>query len=255
MRERLRIRIRGAVQGVGFRPFVFRTATELHLTGFVQNDTAGVVVEAEGTRPALEELLARLAREAPPRAVLQAVTHSWIDPTGDATFEIRLSDVEGERTARRAARHRHLPGVPRGGARPGRPAVPLSLHELHELRSALHHPPRPALRPAQHHDGGLRPCAPRCQAEYDDPGDRRFHAQPNACPACGPQPRALGSGRGHARDGETTRSAAPPRPIGAGRIVAAEGARRLPPDGGRAQRGGRRAAAGPQAPPRRSPSP
>jgi hydrogenase maturation protein HypF len=185
VRERLKVRIRGAVQGVGFRPFVFRTASELRLTGFVQNDTSGLIVEAEGPRAALEELLARLSRDAPPRAILQAVTHAWIEAEGDCEFEIRLSEAEGERTAV------VLPEIATCAACLAEVLDPNNRRYRYPFANCTDCGPRFTIVQSLPYDrphttmSGFVQCA-RCQAEYDDPRNRRFHAQPNACPACGP---------------------------------------------------------------------
>ena len=77
---RLKLAIRGAVQGVGFRPFVFRLATELGLTGWVNNSPQGVFIEIEGARNALERFLLRLEREKPPRSFIQSLEASWLTP-------------------------------------------------------------------------------------------------------------------------------------------------------------------------------
>ena len=111
----------------------------------------------------------------------------WLAPAGFTRFEIRHSDDAGPQDRARPARHRHLPRLPGRGARPGRPPPSLPVHQLHQLRPALHASSRRCPT-----TGPTPPCAafalcPACQAEYDDPLDRRFHAQPNACPVCGPQ--------------------------------------------------------------------
>jgi len=96
---RLRIVVRGAVQGVGFRPFIFRLATDAGLKGWVNNSAQGVFIEAEGPRSALESFLLRLEAEKPPRSAIQSLEASWLDPVGYAGFEIRPSDTGGAKTA------------------------------------------------------------------------------------------------------------------------------------------------------------
>src|ERR1051325_38919 len=98
-RRRARIHIRGAVQGVGFRPFVFRLAGELQLSGWVSNSVEGVLIEGEGSESQLGEFLARLEREAPPLALIQNVRHSFLDPVPYDRFEIRDSDRTGATSA------------------------------------------------------------------------------------------------------------------------------------------------------------
>ena len=95
----IRISIHGAVQGVGFRPFVFRLATELGLCGWVGNDNRGVTLEVQGEREALERLLRRLPLERPAASVITGLEHVWIAPMGASTFEIRASSADGFKTA------------------------------------------------------------------------------------------------------------------------------------------------------------
>ena len=95
---RLKIAVRGAVQGVGFRPFVFRLANELQLAGWVNNSSQGVFLEAEGPRPSIEKFLLRLESEKPPRSFIQSLETSWLDAAGLKTFEIRESEIGGGKT-------------------------------------------------------------------------------------------------------------------------------------------------------------
>src|SRR5512141_1599892 len=97
--ERLRVSLAGAVQGVGFRPFVYRLATELKLSGWVLNSSAGLMVEVEGPREQLDAFLERLERERPAAAVVLTREVSWLDPAGLAGFEIRESDGDVEKSA------------------------------------------------------------------------------------------------------------------------------------------------------------
>ncbi len=82
----MKLALRGAVQGVGFRPFVHRLATELALTGWVNNSPQGVFIEAESARPALEQFLRRLEAEKPPRSFIQSLETTWLDAVGFQTF-------------------------------------------------------------------------------------------------------------------------------------------------------------------------
>ena len=102
---RVRARVTGVVQGVGFRPYVFALATELGLAGYVLNDGEGVLLEVEG--PAVDAFLARLPAEAPPLAAIEAVTHEPIAERGEAEFSIRASRRRPPGRADRA-RHRDL---------------------------------------------------------------------------------------------------------------------------------------------------
>ncbi|NJK27823.1 MAG: acylphosphatase [Coleofasciculaceae cyanobacterium SM2_3_26] len=95
--DRLRLLVRGAVQGVGFRPFVYRLATELGLTGWANNSAWGVAIEVEGSRAGLMCFQERLQREKPPRSQIQSLEATWLEPLGYQRFEIRASE-KGDRT-------------------------------------------------------------------------------------------------------------------------------------------------------------
>jgi hydrogenase maturation protein HypF len=184
--NRLKITVRGAVQGVGFRPFIYRLATGASLAGWVNNSPQGVFIEIEGPRPALEAFLLRLEAERPPRSSIQSLEASWLDPVGYTDFTIRQSEVGGARTAL------VLPDIA---------TCPDCLAEIFDPRNRRHgYPftnctncgPRFSIIESLPYDRANTSMkrfimCPQCQAEYDNPLDRRFHAQPNACPACGPQ--------------------------------------------------------------------
>jgi len=99
LKQRVHGVIRGAVQGVGFRPFVYRLARELQLSGWVNNSSQGVFVEAEGDPAAIAAFLHRLRHEHPPRAFIQSFEYTVLDPTDASGFVIRPSDPSGEKTA------------------------------------------------------------------------------------------------------------------------------------------------------------
>jgi len=183
---RLKLAVRGAVQGVGFRPFVHRLAAELGLGGWVQNSSQGVMIEVEGTRGRLEQFRLRLETEKPPRSFIQSLEASWLDATGHAKFEIRPSATGGGRTAL------VLPDIA---------TCPDCLHEILDPKNRRHgYPftnctncgPRFSIIEGLPYDRAntsmkaFTMCS-ACRAEYGDPRDRRFHAQPNACPVCGPK--------------------------------------------------------------------
>ncbi|MCX6911563.1 MAG: Sua5/YciO/YrdC/YwlC family protein, partial [Verrucomicrobia bacterium] len=184
--NRLKITVRGAVQGVGFRPFIYRLATGAGLAGWVNNSPQGVFIEVEGPRPALEAFLLRLEAERPPRSSIQSLEASWLDPVGYTSFTIRASDADGARTAL------VLPDIA---------TCPDCLAEILDPHNRRHgYPftnctncgPRFSIIESLPYDRANTSMkrfimCPQCQAEYDNPLDRRFHAQPNACPACGPQ--------------------------------------------------------------------
>ena len=96
---RLRVKIRGAVQGVGFRPFVYRLARELGLKGWVNNSPTGVFVEVEGASDSLRQFLLRIPDEKPPRSSIHSLESSALDPVGYCDFEIKESDENGEKVA------------------------------------------------------------------------------------------------------------------------------------------------------------
>jgi hydrogenase maturation protein HypF len=93
---RLKLQIAGLVQGVGFRPFIYRLAQELGLKGYILNDTSGVLVEAEGEKHKLDELLIRIDREKPPVSRIFSLQHAYLEDTGFSIFEIRESNKHGD---------------------------------------------------------------------------------------------------------------------------------------------------------------
>jgi hydrogenase maturation protein HypF len=184
--KRLRVEIHGAVQGVGFRPFVYRLATELDLTGWVINDTQGVFIEAEGPDEVLEAFLGRLRAEKPPRAIVQSVDAEWLERAGYDQFEIRHSDNRGAKTVL------VLPDVATCPECLAEVLDPDDRRYRYPFTNCTNCGPRFSIIQALPYD---RPnttmrrfvMCPDCQAEYENPRDRRFHAQPNACPMCGPK--------------------------------------------------------------------
>ncbi|NJR62244.1 MAG: carbamoyltransferase HypF [Cyanobacteria bacterium CRU_2_1] len=181
---RLHIAIQGAVQGVGFRPFIYRLATELGLVGWVNNSAQGVLVEVEGMRSQLDIFLHRIDQEKPTRSSIQSLESSFLKPVGYFTFEIRAS-VTGEKTAI------VLPDIA---------TCSDCLNEIFDsgnrryrypFTNCTNCGPRFSIIEALPYD---RPnttmqrfgMCKHCQTEYENPSDRRFHAQPNACPQCGP---------------------------------------------------------------------
>ena len=182
---RRQIHIRGIVQGVGFRPFVFNLAQRLQLSGYVLNSSAGVVIEAEGSEAGLDQFVRALNQDAPPLAQIEDVAVTTLGPAGYTSFVIRESLDE-----------------------PGK-LVPVSpdvatcddcMHDFRTLTNRRHgYPftnctncgPRYTITRKIPYDRPLTTMAcfamcQRCLREYENPADRRFHAQPNACPDCGP---------------------------------------------------------------------
>ena len=184
--ERTKIILRGAVQGVGFRPFVYRLATELQLNGWVLNSAQGVFIEVEGERAVLERFVLALEKTKPPRAVIQSMEVSFLDALGYESFEIRESSDRGKKGVFIL------------------PDIATCVDCLREILDAndrrCRYPftnctncgPRFSIIESLPYDRcntsmkNFALCAP-CEREYHDPTNRRFHAQPTACPRCGPQ--------------------------------------------------------------------
>ncbi len=177
--------MRGAVQGVGFRPFVYRLARELGLTGWVTNSAAGVGIEAEATPPRLETFVQRLEAERPPQSVLRTVDCEWLEPLGYDRFEIRSSEQDAAKTTLVLPDIATCPACLREILAPG------NRRFNYPFTNCTHCGPRFTIIERLPYDRANTSMkaftmCPECQSEYDDPGDRRFHAQPNACPRCGP---------------------------------------------------------------------
>jgi hydrogenase maturation protein HypF len=184
-KERLKVRILGAVQGVGFRPFVYRLATEMGLTGWVLNSAQGVSIEAEGVKARLDQFLLRIEKEKPPRSFIQSLEASFLDPVGYPAFAIRYSDGAGEKTTL------ILPDIAACPDCLREVFDPTNRRHLYPFTNCTNCGPRFTIIEALPYD---RPnttmrkfeMCRECREEYENPLDRRFHAQPNACPVCGP---------------------------------------------------------------------
>jgi len=188
-----RIEVRGIVQGVGFRPWVYRLAREKGLAGRVSNDSRGVTIDAFGPGSALEAFIGSLQASAPPAARIHELAWTPIPPEPAAEFVIVESREADERRV----------SIP-----PDLPTCDDCLSEIFDPQDRRYRYPftnctncgprftiargvpydRPATTMA-----AFRMCV-ECQREYDDPADRRFHAQPNACPRCGPVLTAVAPG-------------------------------------------------------------
>jgi len=221
MIQRVQITIRGAVQGVGFRPFVYRLAAEMGLPGWINNSSQGVFIEAEGSKPQLDSFLLRIEKEKPPRSFIQSLESSFRDPVGFSKFEIRHSDGAGVTTAL------VLPDIA---------ACPDCLSDLFDPSNRRHlYPftnctncgPRFTIIESLPYDRAnttmktFGMCG-ACREEYENPLDRRFHAQPNACPVCGPH-LELWDGTGHVQSRRHPALLEAAAAIRAGRIVAVKG--------------------------------
>jgi len=184
--ERLQVRMRGAVQGVGFRPFVYRLANDLGLTGWVRNSSDGLVIEVEGPRAELDRFLERLASERPAAALVLETRTARSAATGCRTFQILASDETVERTAsllpELATCRECLTEISDpSDRRYGYPFTNCTNcgPRFTIIEDIPYDRPRTTMR-------GFAMC-PECRGEYTDPANRRFHAQPNACPRCGPR--------------------------------------------------------------------
>ena len=179
------ISIRGVVQGVGFRPFVYRLAHEHGLTGWVLNHSGGVEIEVEGLRPALEAFIHDLVAQAPPLARIVAVEVRDAPPNGYTHFEIRHSVAE-------EGRYQLIsPDIATCSECVRELLDPADRRYRYPFTNCTNCGPRFTIIRDIPYDRRLTTMQPfsmcaECQREYDDPLDRRFHAQPNACPVCGP---------------------------------------------------------------------
>jgi hydrogenase maturation protein HypF len=218
---RLRLRVAGVVQGVGFRPFVHRLATGLGLAGHVGNDTEGVFVEVEGPGEVVGEFQARLVSEAPPLARIERVATESMAPSGRSGFSIVESTASG----------------------PVRTFVSPDIAVCDDCLAELFDP---GDRRARYPFVNCTNCGPRftitmrlpydrphttmagfalcvaCAAEYHDPADRRFHAQPVACAECGPR-LWLERGDGGVVEGTDAALAAAQAALARGEVVAVKG--------------------------------
>ncbi len=185
MIHRARYIVTGTVQGVGFRPFVYRAAAELSLAGFVQNSPDGVVIEAEGSREALREFKYRLAQSHPPLCRIHTIYEHGIPPLHETSFSIVQSTDAGYGTV---------------DITPDSATCSMCVSELFDPHNRRYlYPfinctdcgPRLTIVSDIPYDRknttmSCFPLCEECSEEYTNPADRRFHAEPNACPACGP---------------------------------------------------------------------
>ena len=226
-RSRLRIAVRGLVQGVGFRPFVHAAATALGLAGTVVNDSDGVLIEVEGDPAALDEFQRILLADPPPLAIVEQVTVTGSAPDGRTGFSI--GDSSGSGTGRTLA----SPDVATCAQCLADLTDPTNRRYRHPFVSCTNCGPRFTIITALPYDrvsttmAGF-PMCPACAEEYRDPADRRFHAQPIACPECGPRLEFLdGSGgagpTGPAVRGDDAAMTHTRRRLAAGDVLAVKG--------------------------------
>ncbi|WP_400769921.1 carbamoyltransferase HypF [Methylosinus sporium] len=185
---RLRLRVTGAVQGVGFRPFVHSLADRYALAGFVRNDSQGVLMEVEGAR--VDDFVAALRREPPPLARIDTLECETITPLRDAKFSIEPS-CDGK------TQTRITPDAAVCDDCLNDLFDPKSRFYLYPFVNCTHCGPRYTLTRRLPYDRAQTSMAPfamcdDCARDYADPTNRRFHAQPIACPKCGPRLAYLG---------------------------------------------------------------
>ena len=183
--SRRQIHVRGIVQGVGFRPFVYNLAQRLRLAGYVLNSSAGVLIEVEGSAAELDDFVRALNEDAPPLANIEDLDVAALEPAGYSSFVIRESVDEPGKL---------VPVSPDVGTcddcmRDFR--TPANRRYGYPFTNCTNCGPRYTITRKIPYDRPLTTMAcfamcPECLREYEDPANRRFHAQPNACPNCGP---------------------------------------------------------------------
>lgn len=195
----MEIRIRGRVQGVGFRPTVWRVARELRLNGVVFNDAEGVLVRAGGDEGAIAAFIARIENEPPPLARIDAIETARFDGALPSDFRICESaygDIRTEISPDAAVCEECAAEV----------ADPLERRFRYPFTNCTHCGPRLTIIAGLPYDRAQTamepfPLCDQCRAEYTDPGDRRFHAEAIACRTCGPQVRLIRLGDGEGTSG------------------------------------------------------
>jgi hydrogenase maturation protein HypF len=183
--ERRAFTVRGIVQGVGFRPFVYGLAARLRLGGSVKNQTGGVLIEVEGEAPALDRFGTELADRPPPLALIEHLSWERRPPRGESAFCIEPSAADG------ASPIFLSPDVATCPACLAEVFDPADRHHDYPFLNCTNCGPRLTVITGAPYDRARTtmagfPMCPACAAEYHDPVDRRFHAQPTACPSCGP---------------------------------------------------------------------
>ncbi|MDQ3303892.1 MAG: acylphosphatase, partial [Actinomycetota bacterium] len=188
--ERREVTVRGIVQGVGFRPFIYALARRHGLAGLVRNDAEGVRIEVEGPPEELDLFLRGIGEDAPPLAVVESVGWHPLAALGDRGFRIEESR-EGSR------RHALVsPDVATCDDCLAEVLDPADRRHRYPFTNCTNCGPRFTITRSVPYDRATTTMSafemcPECRREYDDPSNRRFHAQPNACPACGPRVRLL----------------------------------------------------------------
>lgn len=184
--QKLKVEVEGNVQGVGFRPFVYRIAKSLSLKGFVKNTTRGVLIEVEGEKKNLESFLKKLKEQKPPLASYHFLNFYFLDPEGFEKFEILKSDERGEIVSS------VLPDIAICNECLMEIFNKKDRRYLYAFTNCTNCGPRFSIIEKVPYDRKnttmkvFKMCK-ECEKEYVNPENRRFHAQPNACPLCGPE--------------------------------------------------------------------
>ena len=168
--KRMRYLLTGTVQGVGFRPFVYRLATQYGLSGFVQNSPDGVIVEVEGEEDPIARFISDVKNTLPPLADLTGIAETEIAVTGGQIFLIAGSETQGKKAGPYLPRCRHLRGLPYGTLRSRRQEISVSIHQLHKLRPQAHDYQGYTLRSGQHIHGLLPSLRRLRQGIRESPG-------------------------------------------------------------------------------------
>ena len=178
--------VKGVVQGVGFRPFVYGLARKCDLQGWVKNSSAGVYIDVEGPPQAIAQFTEQLPLQAPPRSRIESLKFDNLPLAGYSVFEIHESlKEEGQYQL-------ISPDIATCAACTREVFDPQDRRHRYPFTNCTNCGPRFTIIEDIPYDrpkttmAKFRMC-PQCQKEYDDPADRRFHAQPNACPVCGPR--------------------------------------------------------------------
>ena len=183
--QRMKCTVRGAVQGVGFRPFIYRLAKRYNLNGWVSNSSQGVLIEVEGRKGTLDQFLLRIEKEKPSHSFIQGMEASFLDSLGYKNFEIRESVSAGEKEAM------VLADIATCAECLDEIFDVTNRRYLYPFTNCTHCGPRFSIIESLPYDRNNTTMAKfdmcdDCRREYENPLDRRFHAQPNACPRCGP---------------------------------------------------------------------
>ncbi len=220
-RKRWRVTVRGTVQGVGFRPFVWHRAVELGLAGWVSNSPQGVVIEAEGGNNQLEQFIHAIQAPAPANAVVTGVEVAQMALRDDASFVVRHSETSGVCSTQVVADLATCSECLREvfDPRDRRYRYPfINCTQCGPRYSIVESLPYDRARTSMHRFA----MCDVCQREYNDPSQRRFHAEPNACPECGPTLTLLDSSGGVVARGDDALLAAAAA-LREGRVIAVKG--------------------------------